>query len=66
MAIDFTSIPGSSGITPRISLYVHRIGRTGRIGHRGTAMTYITYEDSVKCEQVDQQNPDIVSGSTSC
>lgn len=29
-----------------ISVYVHRIGRTGRIGHRGTALTYITMEDS--------------------
>ena len=28
-----------------ISVYVHRIGRTGRIGHRGTALTYITYEE---------------------
>lgn len=32
------------GAAARIALYVHRIGRTGRIGHRGTSITFITYE----------------------
>ena len=26
-------------------VYVHRIGRTGRIGHRGTAYSFVTMED---------------------
>ena len=31
-----------------IATYVHRIGRTGRIGHRGTAMTFVTMEAKEK------------------
>ncbi|CAE6915819.1 DED1 [Symbiodinium sp. CCMP2456] len=27
------------------AVYVHRIGRTGRIGHRGTALSFVTTED---------------------
>ncbi|KAH0795161.1 Pre-mRNA-splicing ATP-dependent RNA helicase PRP28 [Histomonas meleagridis] len=30
-----------------ISVYVHRIGRTGRAGKRGTAISYVTPEDRV-------------------
>lgn len=48
-----------------ISLYVHRIGRTGRIGHRGTALTYITYEDSWCMDSDDflRDLPDVMQGA---
>lgn len=48
-----------------ISLYVHRIGRTGRIGHRGTAMTYITYEDSWCMDSDDflRDLPEVMQGA---
>ena len=29
-----------------VSQYIHRIGRTGRAGHEGTAVTFFTEEDS--------------------
>ncbi|KAM0749987.1 DEAD-domain-containing protein [Meredithblackwellia eburnea MCA 4105] len=32
--------------------YVHRIGRTGRAGQKGTAITYITSRDSMKCRDL--------------
>lgn len=48
-----------------ISLYVHRIGRTGRIGHRGTALTYITYEDSwcLDSDEFLRELPDVMQGA---
>lgn len=36
-----------------IATYVHRIGRTGRIGHRGTAMTFVTME-GCWCHDTDE------------
>lgn len=37
-----------------VDTYVHRIGRSGRIGNRGTAMTFIAVDDDVKAlENVD-------------
>lgn len=48
-----------------ISLYVHRIGRTGRIGHRGTALTYITYEDSwcMDSDEFLRDLPEVMEGA---
>jgi len=48
-----------------ISLYVHRIGRTGRIGHRGTSMTFITMEGGwcMDSEEFLQELPEIMQGA---
>eukprot|EP00438_Fugacium_kawagutii_P018745 Skav223996 [mRNA] locus=scaffold1943:457258:464064:- [translate_table: standard] len=48
-----------------IALYVHRIGRTGRIGHRGTSITFITYEGGW-CLDTDEfltELPDVMQGA---
>jgi ATP-dependent RNA helicase RhlE len=33
--------------------YVHRIGRTGRAGHHGTAITFVTEADAVHLEKIE-------------
>jgi ATP-dependent RNA helicase DDX46/PRP5 len=30
--------------------YVHRVGRTGRAGHKGTAYTFVTHEEECHAE----------------
>lgn len=33
--------------------YVHRIGRTGRAGHKGTAITFLSPRDRIKVRQIE-------------
>eukprot|EP00931_Biecheleriopsis_adriatica_P032488 TRINITY_DN18959_c0_g1_i1.p1 TRINITY_DN18959_c0_g1~~TRINITY_DN18959_c0_g1_i1.p1 ORF type:complete len:887 (+),score=213.07 TRINITY_DN18959_c0_g1_i1:38-2698(+) len=49
-----------------ISVYVQRIGRTGRIGHRGTAMTFIAQDKDnnfIDREEVLKELPGIMRGA---
>ncbi|CAJ1374369.1 unnamed protein product [Effrenium voratum] len=48
-----------------ISLYVQRIGRTGRIGHRGTSITFITFEAGwcIDSDDLLTELPDIMKGA---
>jgi len=34
--------------------YIHRIGRTGRAGHTGTAITFVTQHDRLKLEAIER------------
>ncbi|OLP81658.1 DEAD-box ATP-dependent RNA helicase 52C [Symbiodinium microadriaticum] len=46
-------------------VYVHRIGRTGRIGHRGTAYSFVTMEDGwwTDNEQMLKELPHFMEGA---
>lgn len=35
--------------------YVHRIGRTGRAGHNGTAVTLVGYDETLKWTVIDNE-----------
>jgi ATP-dependent RNA helicase DDX6/DHH1 len=35
--------------------YLHRIGRSGRFGHRGLAINLITYEDRFNLYRIEQE-----------
>ncbi|MBF8267467.1 MAG: box helicase domain protein [Dehalococcoidia bacterium] len=36
-------------------LFTHRVGRTGRMGHEGEAITFVTPEDSSKWRQIERE-----------
>jgi ATP-dependent RNA helicase DDX6/DHH1 len=35
--------------------YLHRVGRSGRFGHRGLAVNLITYEDRFNLYRIEQE-----------
>ena len=47
------------------AVYVHRIGRTGRIGHRGTALSFVTMEDGwwMDTEEMLRELPTFMEGA---
>ena len=46
-------------------IYVHRIGRTGRIGHRGTALSFVTMEEGwwMDNEEMLRELPTFMEGA---
>ena len=38
-----------------IETYVHRIGRTGRMGKKGTAISFVFYEDEYLMSQIEKK-----------
>ena len=41
-------------IPNNIESYIHRIGRSGRFGRKGTAINFVTYYDTRKLEELEQ------------
>jgi ATP-dependent RNA helicase DDX6/DHH1 len=39
----------------KFSLFSHRIGRSGRFGHYGIAISLITYEDRFSLHKIEQE-----------
>jgi translation initiation factor 4A len=41
-------------VPSRVESYLHRIGRSGRFGRKGTAINFVTYYDSKKVQNIEQ------------